>query len=153
MISSDDDYNTIQKGIINGACDYLVKPIPMEALKMVWKYVFCKRRNKLDQVQQLWNVGQYGEVVHLRPYIYRDQHNIFPINIEGIKRLKRETDGDQDHECKASGDHDDHVVGAKKSRMIWTPDLHQKFVATVNELGLKSMNPFSLYNYFQRTIH
>lgn len=136
MISSDDDYSTIQKGIINGACDYLVKPIPMEALKMVWKYVFSKRRIKLDQVQQqLWNVGQYGEV-HLR-LPYRDnQHNIFPLN-DGIKRLKRETDGEDEY-CKASGDDHHVVLGAKKSRMIWTSDLHEKFVATVNELGLKS---------------
>jgi two-component response regulator (ARR-B family) len=51
VISSDDDYNTIQKGIINEACHFLVKPIPLEALKMVWKYVLCKRRMKLDQVQ------------------------------------------------------------------------------------------------------
>lgn len=146
VISSDDDYNTIQKGIINGACDFLVKPIPMEALKMVWKYVVCKRRMTLEEVQkqQLWNVGHYYGDVHLR-LPYRDhQHNILPLN-EGIKRLKRGTDGDED-ECKASGDHD-HVVGAKKSRMIWTADLHHKFVAIVNELGLKSTYDQSFPNH------
>jgi hypothetical protein len=119
----------------------------MEALKMVWKYVVCKRRMKLDQVQQqqLWNVGHYYGGVHLR-LPYRDdhhQHRTFPPN-EGIKRLKRETDGED--ECKASGDHD-HVVGAKKSRMIWTPDLHHKFVAIVNELGLKSTYDQSFPNH------
>jgi hypothetical protein len=59
-------------------------------------------------------VGHCYSDVHLR-LAYRDhdhQHNILPLN-EGIKRLKREMDGED--ECKAFGGHDhDHVLGAKK---------------------------------------
>ncbi|XP_020409199.1 two-component response regulator ARR2 [Prunus persica] len=46
MMSSDDNHETMKKGIIHGACDYLVKPFQRTALKLIWQHVVRNRRNK-----------------------------------------------------------------------------------------------------------
>ncbi|PQQ15107.1 two-component response regulator ARR2 [Prunus yedoensis var. nudiflora] len=46
MMSSDDNHETMTKGIIHGACDYLVKPFQWTALRLIWQHVVRNRRNK-----------------------------------------------------------------------------------------------------------
>ncbi|XP_021805094.1 two-component response regulator ARR2-like [Prunus avium] len=46
MMSSDDNHETMTKGIIHGACDYLVKPFQRTALRLIWQHVVRNRRNK-----------------------------------------------------------------------------------------------------------
>ncbi|XP_034229681.1 two-component response regulator ARR2-like [Prunus dulcis] len=46
MMSSDDNHETMKKGIIHGACDYLVKPFQRTALRLIWQHVVRNRRNK-----------------------------------------------------------------------------------------------------------
>ncbi|CAB4291901.1 unnamed protein product [Prunus armeniaca] len=45
MMSSDDNHETMKKGIILGACDYLVKPFQRTALRLIWQHVVRNRRN------------------------------------------------------------------------------------------------------------
>ncbi|XP_050285559.1 putative two-component response regulator ARR20 isoform X2 [Quercus robur] len=49
--SEDAQPNIVQWSLENGACDYLLKPIPMNVLKMVWKYMFFKKDNNVSRVK------------------------------------------------------------------------------------------------------
>jgi two-component response regulator (ARR-B family) len=40
------------KGISNGACDYLLKPVRVEQLKLIWQHVF-RRRTKDSKTSSL----------------------------------------------------------------------------------------------------
>ncbi|KAK4477812.1 hypothetical protein RD792_017075 [Penstemon davidsonii] len=44
MMSADDSMDVILKGVTHGACDYLIKPVRMEALKNIWQHVVRKRK-------------------------------------------------------------------------------------------------------------
>ena len=45
LVSSEDDrVDTIERSLDYGACAYLVKPIPMSVLTMVWTRVFQEKK-------------------------------------------------------------------------------------------------------------
>ncbi|PPD67019.1 hypothetical protein GOBAR_DD36108 [Gossypium barbadense] len=67
MMSSDDGKGVIMKGIIHGACDYLVKPVQMEAVRLIWQHVVRKRQRALGDFQQLrGNIHATGRTLLLK---------------------------------------------------------------------------------------
>ncbi|XP_024633358.1 two-component response regulator ORR24 [Medicago truncatula] len=71
MFSANDDPKMVMKGIEHGACDYLVKPVRLKEVQIIWQ----------------------------------------------------------------------HVIRKKKTRTVWSADLHGKFVAAVNQLGVDKAVP------------
>lgn len=55
MTSEDGQPNNIVRwSLENGACDYLLKPIPMSVLKMVWKYMFFNNVSRVKNQRMSW---------------------------------------------------------------------------------------------------
>lgn len=53
VISSDDEQELVLKGVLQGACDCLIKPVKMEALKVFWQHVVRKKiNNTLERLEQ-----------------------------------------------------------------------------------------------------
>ncbi|KAI5565137.1 hypothetical protein POPTR_014G125400v4 [Populus trichocarpa] len=53
IISSDDEQELVLKGVLQGACDCLIKPVKMEALKVFWQHVVRKKiNNTLERLEQ-----------------------------------------------------------------------------------------------------
>lgn len=116
VISAEDGKEIILKGIIQGACDYLVKPVSMERIKVIWQHVIRKKYTRFKELKQPRNAD--NEL----------------LQIEGNSQsLKRRLNDDQEDEALE-------VTGGKKPRVTWTQELHQKFVTAVNQLGRDSMN-------------
>ncbi|KAL6215967.1 hypothetical protein ACLB2K_015393 [Fragaria x ananassa] len=44
LSSASEDTQLVMKGISNGACDHLLKPVRVEQLKIIWQHVFRIRR-------------------------------------------------------------------------------------------------------------
>ncbi|KAF4361160.1 hypothetical protein G4B88_027700 [Cannabis sativa] len=84
MLSGNGDPKLVMKGITEGACDYLLKPVRIEELKNIWKHVIRGKKNEFD---------------------------------------------------------DDEPSTQKKPRVIWSLELHQKFVTAVNHLGIDKAVP------------
>lgn len=116
-MSSDEKRETIMKGIIHGACDYWVKPVRMDAIQLVWQHVIRKRRNGLKEMEHAMEDDVEGG------------------NEEGSRSMKRKKDREDEGESRNAM-----PTTVKKPRMVWTPALHQQFVAAVNQLGYSSMN-------------
>ncbi|KAK9947181.1 hypothetical protein M0R45_012615 [Rubus argutus] len=56
LLSTSGDTKVVMKGISNGACDYLLKPVRVEQLKLIWQHVF-RRRTKDSKTSSLTPAG------------------------------------------------------------------------------------------------
>ncbi|KAJ0054491.1 hypothetical protein Pint_00917 [Pistacia integerrima] len=146
MISAEDGKEVVLKGIIQGVCDYLVKPVSMEKIKVLWQHVIRKKYTGFKELNQPRNVT--GGALEINQSKNADNE---PRRIEGNNQtLKRRLNDDQEDEAL------DEVTSGKKPRVTWTQELHQKFVTAVNQLGrdravpkkilerMKEMNVFGL---------
>jgi two-component response regulator (ARR-B family) len=58
-------------------------------------------------------------------------------NERSSRKRKEKNEDDADEENEDDHDNDD-PTAQKKARVVWTPSLHRKFVAAVNQLGIDS---------------
>ncbi|XP_074282360.1 two-component response regulator ARR2-like isoform X2 [Silene latifolia] len=128
MMSADDSNNVVMKGVTHGACDYLIKPVRIEALKNIWQHVIRKKKHEFKEVEQSssWDEGDREQK--------QDDNALSPANEGSWKSSKRKGE-DED-----SDDRDD-TTTLKKPRVVWSVELHQQFVAAVNQLGIEKAVP------------
>ena len=135
MLSVNDDPKMVMKGITHGACDYLLKPVRIEELQNIWQHVI--RRKKIDSKEQN-KTSDY------------DKTNSDSGNGRGSaatgnsdqngKPSKKRKDQDEDDDEENDTDHDNEDPSTqKKPRVVWSVELHRKFVSAVNLLGIDSM--------------
>ncbi|KAK9707483.1 hypothetical protein RND81_07G200500 [Saponaria officinalis] len=115
MMSVDGETRRVMKGVQHGACDYLLKPIRMKELKNIWQHVVRKRLNEVRDIEFIDdrdhpNDGYYGGDPTL---------------------LKKRKDVENEKESSDPS-------SSKKARVVWTIELHQKFVKAVNQIGIDS---------------
>ncbi|CAN6832861.1 unnamed protein product [Brassica oleracea] len=124
MLSAHSDPKYVMKGVTHGACDYLLKPVRIEELKNIWQHVVRKNRgsNNGDKKDGSGNEGVANS----------DQNN-------GRANRKRKDQYNED-EDEERDDNDD-PSSQKKPRVVWTVELHKKFVAAVNQLGFEKAMP------------
>ncbi|XP_024961251.1 two-component response regulator ARR12-like isoform X1 [Cynara cardunculus var. scolymus] len=120
MLSGNSDPKLVMKGITHGACDYLVKPVRLEELRNIWQHVIrrkveSKPQSKSNNNHEKSNQGNEGG----------DQN---------VKLNRKRKDEDEDVE-ENGHESDDDPSSQKKPRVVWSIDLHRKFVAAVNQLG------------------
>lgn len=131
MLSANGETQTVMKGITHGACDYLLKPVRLEQLKTIWQHVI--RRNTKNRGSDNDDASQKGP------------------NAEGenggANRNKRQSRRDRDENGDDGDDSDENSndngdsSSQKKPRVVWSVELHRKFVAAVNQLGIDKAVP------------
>ncbi|KAG4934116.1 hypothetical protein JHK87_048118 [Glycine soja] len=137
MLSVNDDPKMVMKGITHGACDYLLKPVRIEELQNIWQHVI--RRKKIDSKEQN-KTSDY------------DKTNSDSGNGRGSaatgnsdqngKPSKKRKDQDEDDDEENDTDHDNEDPSTqKKPRVVWSVELHRKFVSAVNLLGIDKAVP------------
>ncbi|GMI95052.1 hypothetical protein HRI_003174500 [Hibiscus trionum] len=135
MLSAHSDTKLVMKGITHGACDYLLKPIRIEELKNIWQHVV--RRKKPDSKDQIFvanqdkaqgGTGEAGQTL---------------TSSSDQKFIKKRKDQSEDEEEEGDDNEDDNEDSStqKKPRVVWSGELHRKFVAAVNHLGLEKSVP------------
>ena len=127
VMSADDGKHVVMKGVTHGACDYLIKPVRIEALKNIWQHVVRKRRNGWKDPEQSGSVDE-GD----RQQKASDDADYSSSANEGKSSKKRRDEEDEAEE------RDDNST-LKKPRVVWSVELHQQFMAAVNQLGIDSM--------------
>ncbi|XP_059635466.1 two-component response regulator ORR24-like isoform X2 [Cornus florida] len=135
MLSANGDSKLVMKGITHGACDYLVKPVRIEELRNIWQHVI--RRKKFDPKHQnkctsedkaRQGSGEGGQGPPLTGNL--DQN--------GRSNRKRK---DEEDESEDNGHENEDPSTQKKPRVVWSIELHRKFVAAVNQLGIEKAVP------------
>ena len=132
MLSANDDTKLVMKGISHGACDYLLKPVRLEELKNIWQHVI--RRKKFD--------SQDRNGSNSRDKNSNDENGNRGANSDQNAKLsrKRKDQNMDDDEDQDENEHENEDPSSqKKPRVVWSVELHRKFVAAVNQLGLDSM--------------
>lgn len=109
------------KGVTHGACDYLVKPVRLEELRNIWQHVIRRK------------VGSKSQSKSKHSREKSDQGNEGGDQNEKLNRKRKDEDDDEDN-----GNESDDPTTKKKPRVVWSIDLHRKFVAAINQLGIES---------------
>ncbi|KAG2308295.1 hypothetical protein Bca52824_028043 [Brassica carinata] len=115
--------------VTHGACDYLLKPVRIEELKNIWQHVvrsrFDKNRGSNNGDKKDGSGNNEGVA------------NSDPNNGRANRKRKDQYNEDEDEER----DDNDDPSSQKKPRVVWTVELHKKFVAAVNQLGFEKAMP------------
>ncbi|KAI0504670.1 hypothetical protein KFK09_015622 [Dendrobium nobile] len=125
MLSVDCDVESVMKGIMHGAVDYLTKPARLEELKLIWKHV---ARRSLDEKKDQNTRKQLGHAAK-----FEDVQKL--LHPEKCKDRNKERDNED------SADSDEEMTPQKKPRITWSPELHAKFINVVNQLGISRAAP------------
>ncbi|KAF8401395.1 hypothetical protein HHK36_012333 [Tetracentron sinense] len=120
----------VMKGVKHGACDYLIKPVQVEAIRYIWQHVVRKRRNEVKELDQSSCMEDCDQ--HQKPSEGADY--VCPENEGNWRNLKRRKDEEDE------GEERDDTSTLKKRRVVWSVELHQLFATVVNQLGNDSMN-------------
>ncbi|CAN6207122.1 unnamed protein product [Urochloa humidicola] len=128
VISANDEKKTMMKGVMHGACDYLVKPARLEQIRNIWLHVVRKsvndQRNKISGSidaaggQKLPGDAENGECAN-----HTRKHSK---NKKDSNGAEEDTDG---------------TSTQKKPRVQWSGQLHRKFLEAINQIGLDKAVP------------
>ncbi|XP_042055261.1 two-component response regulator ARR2-like [Salvia splendens] len=134
MMSADDSKHVVMKGVTHGACDYLIKPVRIEALKNIWQHVVRKKQHELKD-KDLEHSGSVEEGERqLKAYEDTDcSHSANEGNWKNSKKRKDEEEDELEDR--------DNTSALKKPRVVWSVELHQQFVTAVNQLGIDKAVP------------
>ncbi|XP_038707705.1 two-component response regulator ARR2-like isoform X2 [Tripterygium wilfordii] len=131
MMSADDGKSVVMKGVTHGACDYLIKPVRIEALRNIWQHVVRKKKNEWKEAEHSGSAEDGDR--QQKPSEDADYSS--SANGGSFRNLKKRKDEEDDGEEK------DDTSTSKKPRVIWSVELHQQFVAAVNQLGIEKAVP------------
>lgn len=135
MLSANSDTKLVRKGIDHGACDYLVKPVRIEELRNIWQHVIRKKKvepksqsksNDQDKSYQVSGESGRGQ---------SPTGNVYP---NGKCNKKRKDEEDENDE---NGNDNEDPTTQKRARVVWSIELHRKFVAAVGQLGIEKAVP------------
>nr|QSD99594.1 MYB family transcription factor [Melilotus albus] len=129
MFSANDDPKMMMKGIDHGACDYLLKPVTLKEVQMIWQHVVRKKKTSKISNHDV-PISYSGIGIDLNS----DQ------NEKPSRKRKDKYEDDVEEETEDDHDNDD-PTPQKKPRVTWSHDLHRKFLAAVNQLGVEKAVP------------
>ncbi|ESW03366.1 hypothetical protein PHAVU_011G008200, partial [Phaseolus vulgaris] len=126
MMSFDGDKKSVMKAVKLGACDYWIKPLHEDRIKNMWTHIVRKSlsENKM-QKNIVGNLEDDGD--DQRRVISDDSTFVFSSTVE----IPREVDNVGESEN----------CGRKKARIVWTSELHRKFVEVVDQIGPANVVP------------
>ncbi|XP_035542243.1 two-component response regulator ARR11-like [Juglans regia] len=133
MMSVDGETSRVMKGVQHGACDYLLKPIRMKELRNIWQHVF---RKKIHEIRDIDHHESFeGIRLSINGSEFSDDCIMF--SGEDLTSFKKRKDFQNKYDERDYGDHS----STKKHRVVWSVDLHQKFVKAVNQIGFDKVGP------------
>ncbi|CAH2077306.1 unnamed protein product [Thlaspi arvense] len=125
MLSAHSDPKFVMKGVKHGACDYLLKPVRIEELKNIWQHVV--RKSKLKKMKSSLSNGD-------------SDGNPDQNRLKANRKRKDQFQEEEDEEERGGNENDD-PTAQKKPRVLWTRELHNKFLAAVDHLGVEKAVP------------
>lgn len=155
-MSSNGETGTVLRGVTHGAVDFLIKPVRLEELRNLWQHVWRKRKSTEAFKEEGESEGQEASGND------NDQdEKMEPKNIpeaskkRNIDYIVSNNQAERDHPDQgmiqsSSGvldqSLDDDSSASKKARVVWSVEMHQRFVAAVNLLGIDSESVHRYYH-------
>ncbi|KAF5480350.1 hypothetical protein F2P56_001109 [Juglans regia] len=121
MMSADDEESVILKSLENGAAFYMVKPITPNDLKNVWQYAVAGKKGRSAAIEQIRGIrGDSSGDTKLDP------KRKAPAKKAGKEDLGEET---------------------KKTKVVWTTSLHNRFLQAIRHIGLEKAVPKNILQF------
>ncbi|KAI5071050.1 hypothetical protein GOP47_0014033 [Adiantum capillus-veneris] len=127
MMSSNSETSAVMKGIKHGACDYLLKPVRIEELKNIWQHVIRRKQRDLDSDDQQHKPDEGAD-------------SLANDGADGASKSTKKRKDSLEEEDDVEAETEDPAT-SKKPRVVWSVELHQKFVNAVNSLGIDKAVP------------
>lgn len=142
MLSGNGETKTVMKGITHGACDYLLKPVRLEELRNIWQHVVRRKFSNRERA----NVDGYEECNRPSNADFDNVHSQITCGSPDqsgrpSKKRKEYHSEEEDEGEESNGQENDDSSTPKKPRVVWSVELHRKFVAAVNQLGIDKAVP------------
>ncbi|WOL11514.1 two-component response regulator ORR26 isoform X1 [Canna indica] len=133
MMSIDGETSRVMKGVQHGACDYLLKPVRMKELRNIWQHVYRKKMHEVNI-----ETHSFGEDINILCNGFEDLEDRNLTDGTELSSVRKRKDVDY----KDLGDQElNDPSKLKKARVVWSVDLHQKFVNAVNQIGFDKVGP------------
>ncbi|XP_058728628.1 two-component response regulator ARR12-like isoform X2 [Vicia villosa] len=129
MFSANDDPKMVMKGITHGACDYLLKPVRLKEVQIIWQHVIRKKKSKRSNSDSVNGVDS--------AVTGSSDKNVRPPR----KRKDKKEEEEEEEENEDDDDDDEDPSAQKKARVVWDAELHRMFVSAVNQLGIDKAVP------------
>ncbi|CAL9131241.1 unnamed protein product [Musa textilis] len=134
MMSIDGETSRVMKGVQHGACDYLLKPVRMKELRNIWQHVYRKKMQELKEVET-HSIDEAINILRNGSEDDEDRHLTDETEMSFMRKRK-------DVDNKEFGDQElNDPSTVKKARVVWSVDLHQKFVNAVDQIGFDKVGP------------
>uniref|UniRef100_A0A0D9YZN3 Two-component response regulator n=1 Tax=Oryza glumipatula TaxID=40148 RepID=A0A0D9YZN3_9ORYZ len=143
MLSVNGETKTVLKGITHGACDYLLKPVRIEELRNIWQHVIRRKfstrdRANLDFYEEC-NKPPNADSDHVHGHVTCGS----PDQSGRPSKKRKEYCSEEEDEGEVNTQDIDDPSAPKKPRVVWSVELHRKFVAAVNQLGIDTLSSFT----------
>ncbi|URE43395.1 REC [Musa troglodytarum] len=126
MLSVKSEISYVMKGVQHGAVDYLVKPVRLEDLKLIWKHVIKKSLLVKKESNDPSNTHIQKQKAE------NDRYSI---------TTRKSMDKIKEKEDYVHENSDGEPSKQKRQRLSWSADLHTHFIKAVNHLGLDRAVP------------
>ncbi|XP_004310019.1 PREDICTED: two-component response regulator ARR11-like isoform 2 [Fragaria vesca subsp. vesca] len=133
MMSVDGETSRVMKGVQHGACDYLLKPIRMKELRNIWQHVFRKKIHEIRDIEGHESIDGI-QLTRNGSDLYDDGYFL---GVDDLTSSRKRKDVENKYDDKDFGD----SSSTKKARVVWSVDLHQKFVKAVHQIGFDKVGP------------
>jgi len=90
-----------------------------------------------DNITNLFLQHAYGDTIELKGAVNTAEQSLPP---QQQQHRQQEMEADQDYDDNETG-------GVKKSRLVWTQELHNRFINALSQLGLKNAVPKSILSF------
>nr|DAD37046.1 TPA_asm: hypothetical protein HUJ06_007687 [Nelumbo nucifera] len=136
IMSADDKENVILKCLKAGASYYIKKPITMNDVRNLWQHVVLKRKETIMEPERTRSIEGESDQSVFR----EDIECVSSVNEGNWKKgTKRNTTSSNDNKVVEVGKSVSFTT--KRSRVVWTTELHQQFLDAVKKLGYEKAMP------------
>jgi two-component response regulator (ARR-B family) len=132
----DSSKSVVMHAVLKGACDYWIKPLIEDQIKFIWKYIAMKIFNETKKL----GIDEKLEV-ELNKELEKDDSKL-PLIGE-----TRESEIDN-NVTKESVEEDKNISPPKKPRVVWSQELHKKFLNALMELNIDSTILYQFFVFF-----
>ncbi|KAK2385556.1 two-component response regulator ARR14 [Trifolium repens] len=129
MMCVDSSKSVVMHAVLKGACDYWIKPLIEDQIKFIWKYIAMKIFNETKKL----GIDEKLEV-EVKKELEKEDSKL-PLIGE-----TRESEIDN-NVTQESVEEDKNKSPPKKPRVVWSQELHKKFLNALMELNIDKAVP------------
>ncbi|KAK9102910.1 hypothetical protein Sjap_020164 [Stephania japonica] len=143
----DDNFKVVIRGLEQGTCFYLFKPLTLYDVQNLWQHVIRKRKVNIVMAPNSevapWSATSLPQ--HLKHLPTEDIFSSFHHNKSLMRDVHRKNNNQKRISRDVKHPRDDNKHGKdkpsmlqKKPRVVWTPLLHDQLLEAICNLGIES---------------